>query len=207
MSNLTREIARVEGDVDLIHCDVMDGHFVPNLTFGPPVIKAIKRVSRGIPLDVHLMIERPLDWIGRFLDAGLGEGDFLTFHVETQDDPSTGLEQIRRAGVGAGLSMKPKTEWGSVQGFIGRLNLILVMTVEPGFGGQTFMPEMLKKVSALRESFGEGLVIGVDGGIDANTAPLAQAAGADLLVAGKAIFGEPSPCEAAKRIRQSCSVA
>lgn len=204
MANFERAIEIVAGAVDYIHCDVMDAHFVPNLTFGAPVIKAIKRVSQGIPLDVHLMIEKPIRWLPRFLEAGLGKGDFLTFHYEAEADPVMGLELIRAAGVGAGLSIKPKTSIANWTTFVGKLDQVLVMTVEPGFGGQSFMRDMLPKITAARAMFGEEVLIAVDGGIDATTAPEAYGAGAELLIAGNAVYGKPDPAEAARKIRATC---
>jgi ribulose-phosphate 3-epimerase len=203
MANFTRSIERVAREVDYIHCDVMDAHFVPNLTFGPPVVKAIKKASLGIPLDVHLMIERPIYWIPRFLEAGLDARDFLTFHIEAEEHCQPGLEIIRKAGVGAGLSIKPKTSFDALRPFEGLLDQVLVMTVEPGFGGQSFMADMLEKIRAARQVFKNDVLIGVDGGIDVKTAPLAASAGANLLVAGNAIFGWSRPAYAAKRIRKA----
>ena len=204
MARLAYSIERVAAEADIIHCDVMDGHFVPNLTFGPPIIKAIKRASQGVPLDVHLMIESPVNWIKRFLDAGLSSGDYLTFHIEADADPRPGLVQIREAGVGAGLSVKPKTPFETLIPYKDMLDQILVMTVEPGFGGQAFMGECLTKVVEARKLLGPGKVVAVDGGIDPITAPRAFLAGADLLVAGNAVYGKPRPLAAIRRIREAC---
>jgi len=204
MANFERAIESVIGAVDYIHCDVMDAHFVPNLTFGAPVIKAIKRVSQGVPLDVHLMIEKPIRWIPRFLETGLGPGDFLTFHSEAESEPVIGLDLIRTSGVGAGLSVKPKSSIRSWKGLIGKLDQVLIMTVEPGFGGQAFMRDMLPKITEARAMFGDKCTIAVDGGIDAATAPDAYRAGADLLIAGNAVYGKPNPAEAARMIRNAC---
>lgn len=203
MARLARGIEQVAGEADVIHCDVMDGHFVPNLTFGPPVVKAIKRVSLGIPLDVHLMIDSPLKWLDRYLDAGLDGNDYLTFHWEAEKNVHPGIERIRSAGVHPGLSIKPNTDINSVAEYLPLLDLCLVMTVEPGFGGQAFMAGMLPKVSAARGLMRREAVVAVDGGIDVGTAPLAAAAGANLLVAGNAVYGAKRPKLAIRSIRSA----
>lgn len=195
-SRLQSEIEEVErGGCDWLHVDVMDGHFVPNLTIGPVVIRAIRKCTR-LPLDVHLMIEEPLRYLEAFREAG---ADGLTVHVEAcQDTPQT-LQAIRKLGAQAGISLRPKTPVEKIFPFLGELDLVLVMTVEPGFGGQRFMPEMLAKIRALRPRF-QGK-ISVDGGIDRQTAPQAIASGADILVAGSAIFGQKDRTQAIKDLR------
>jgi len=204
MADFRAAVKSVAREVDYIHCDVMDGHFVPNLTFGPPVIKAIKKIAGGVPLDVHLMIEKPIRWIPRFLDSGLREGDYLTFHLEAESDPRPGLQLIRDARVGAGLSIKPATPVGALLKFAHLLDQALIMTVEPGFGGQSFRRDMLPKVTAMRIVMDDAAVVAVDGGVDISTAPEAYIAGANLLIAGSSIYGAPRPAAAAKRIRQAC---
>jgi len=206
MADLAGSIGSIEDAVDYIHCDVMDGHFVPNLTFGPPVIKAIKRVS-AVPLDVHLMIERPGAWIERFLGAGLGRGDYLTFHIEAEPDPSEAIGVIRAAGVGAGLSIKPGTPFGAIEPWLDRVDQVLVMTVEPGFGGQAFIAEMLPRIAETKARLVGECLLAVDGGIDGRTAPLAAKQGARLLVAGKAIYGERDPKSAAEELRRAATIA
>jgi ribulose-phosphate 3-epimerase len=175
---------------DVLHLDVMDGHFVPNLTFGPAVVKAVKRVSR-LPLDVHLMIEAPERWLDEYADAG---ADWLTFHVEACRDPAAALERIRALGVRPGITLRPGTPFADVEPFLDRVDLVLIMTVEPGFGGQSYLTEQeakLRRARELRAARGLDFVIEVDGGVGRDTAPRAVAAGAELLVAGSALFGDP----------------
>jgi ribulose-phosphate 3-epimerase len=195
-SRLKAEIEEVErGGCDWLHVDVMDGHFVPNLTIGPVVIQWIRKASR-LPLDVHLMIEEPIHYLAAFRKAG---ADGLTIHVEACQDVQKTLQSVRALGAKVGLSLRPKTPLEKVLPFLGDLDQALVMTVEPGFGGQKFMPEMLEKVKQLRSRF-KGR-IAVDGGIDAETAPQAVAAGADVLIAGTAIFGQKDRAMAIKSLR------
>jgi ribulose-phosphate 3-epimerase len=195
-SRLQEEIREVErGGSDLLHVDVMDGHFVPNLTIGPVVIQWIKKCA-SLPLDVHLMIEEPLRSLESFRKAG---SDSLTVHVEACRDVGKTLETIRSLGAQVGMSLRPGTPVEKLYPYLERLDLVLVMTVEPGFGGQSFMPEMLEKVRALRGRF-KGK-ISVDGGISAETAPQALAAGADVLVAGTAIFGQKDRARAIRTLR------
>ena len=195
-SHLSEEIKEVEkGGCDWLHVDVMDGHFVPNLTVGPVVISWIRKCTR-LPLDVHLMIDEPIRYVEGFRKAG---SDRITVHVEACREVSKTLDSIRALGAEAGISLRPKTAVESVFPFLNRLNLVLVMTVEPGFGGQRFMPEMLEKVRELRARF-KGK-ISVDGGIDSQTAPQAIAAGADVLVAGTAIFGQKDRAQAIQSLR------
>lgn len=208
-ARLGEVVTHIASGVDLIHCDVMDGHFVPNLTFGPLIVKTIKRVS-PVPLDVHLMIEKPGDWVKRYLDCGLDDRDYLTFHLEAEEDPKSGLETIRGAGVKAGLAIKPATAFDRVIPYVPLINILLIMTVEPGFGGQKFMEDMLIKVENARAVLPPEIVIAVDGGIDRYTAPRAVRAGAKLLVVGNALFSQPDPLREAKLIRDAaeleCSV-
>ncbi len=191
-SRLADEIHKVEeAGADWLHIDVMDGHFVPNLTIGPVVVEAIRRVSR-IPLDVHLMIDHPEQYLKPFLDAG---AHYLTAHIEapglqSQDVTAKTLEAIRKAGARAGLSIRPRTAAAVLTPFLEALDLILVMTVEPGFGGQPFMPEAVPKVRELRQRF-KGR-IAVDGGINGETGRTCREAGADVLVAGTYVFRSSS---------------
>ena len=193
---LAEEIRDVEkGGCDSIHVDVMDGHFVPNLTIGPPVIRWIRKVTK-LPLDVHLMIEEPLHYLNDFKKAG---SDWITIHVEAAREVDKTLKAVKAAGAKVGLSLRPKTGLQEIEPFLKQLDLVLVMTVEPGFGGQAFMPEMLEKVKALRPKF-SGL-ISVDGGIQAENAGRAVRAGADILVAGTSIFGKPDRGKAIGALR------
>lgn len=183
-SRLTDEIRDVEtGGCDIIHVDVMDGHFVPNLTIGPVVIKWIRGVTK-LPLDVHLMIDEPARYLKDFKSAG---SDWITIHVEACRDVKGTLAQIKALGAKSGISLRPKTPLEAIKPYLSLVDLVLVMTVEPGFGGQSFMPEMIEKVRELRPIF-NGL-ISVDGGIAAPTIQVARQAGADIFVAGSAIFG------------------
>jgi ribulose-phosphate 3-epimerase len=197
-SRLAEEIREVEkAGCDSIHVDVMDGHFVPNLTIGPPVIQWIRKVTK-LPLDVHLMIEEPSQSIEDYRKAG---ADWLTIHVESTDKVAEALDQIKKLGAKVGLSLRPKTPLAALKPFLEKLDLVLIMTVEPGFGGQAFMPDMMPKVEALRPQF-SGL-ISVDGGINAQTARAAIQAGADILVAGSAIFGHKNRAQAIQSLRDS----
>jgi len=184
-ANLERDIKKVEdAGADWLHVDVMDGHFVPNITIGVPVVKSIKNVSR-IPLDVHLMIENPEKYIPAFADAG---ADILTFHYEAADDVNKTVELIKSYGVKAGISIKPKTAPDKILEYLPIVDLILVMTVEPGFGGQKFMHECAEKLPIIKQKAGENLIIQVDGGINAETARICTGYGANSLVAGNYIY-------------------
>ncbi len=187
-SNLGAEIDRVtQAGADWIHVDVMDGHFVPNLTIGMPVVKSIKTKCK-IPLDVHLMIEKPERYIEEFIKAG---ADYLTLHVESTDKLEDALKKIKSLGCKAGITLRPKTDLDLIKPFMGLVDLVLVMTVEPGFGGQSFMHEQMSKISELKNWRSQKLgnyLIEVDGGINAETSIVCVAAGADVLVAGNAVF-------------------
>jgi ribulose-phosphate 3-epimerase len=188
-ARLGEEVRRaVAGGVDSIHLDVMDGHFVDNITIGPVAVEAL-RPHATLPFHSHLMISEPLRYVGPFVDAG---SDVVAFHVEAQDEPGAVIDAIRRAGGGAGLALNPETPASAVLPYLDRLELLLVMTVHPGWGGQPFMPEVLPKLAALRseaERRGLDLAIGVDGGINLETIGGAHAAGGDVLVAGNALYG------------------
>jgi ribulose-phosphate 3-epimerase len=199
-AKLGDELAIVDPALDWVHCDVMDNHFVPNLTFGPLLVGATRRLTRAF-VDVHLMMERPWVMVEEFRKAG---ADLITVHVEACPETREVLRQIRATGSKAGLSLKPGTPWNAVAPYLPDLDLLLVMTVEPGFGGQAFMPEMLEKVSAARaerERKHLQFVIEVDGGINAKTAKLARAAGADVFVAGNSVFRAPDPRAALAGLR------
>ena len=189
-ANLERDIHDLEKNgADIVHVDIMDGIFVPNISIGIPVVAALRKVT-DLPLDVHLMIDRPLRYVERFCIAG---ADLVCIHVEADSEANTraALKAIRACGKQAGLSLKPGTGWEAALPFVEDVDLLLVMTVEPGFGGQKFMSDMLPKLSKLREvmdEFGLPCTMEVDGGINPMTATLAAAAGADMLVAGSDVF-------------------
>jgi len=188
-ARLGEEVRRaVAGGVDSIHLDVMDGHFVDNITMGPGVVEAL-RPHATLPYHSHLMISEPLRYVDAFVDAG---SDVVAFHVEAQDDPGAVIDAIHRTGRGAGLALNPETPASAVLPYLDRLELLLVMTVHPGWGGQPFMTEVLPKLAALRseaERRGLDLTIGVDGGVNLETIGGAHAAGGDVLVAGHALYG------------------
>jgi ribulose-phosphate 3-epimerase len=187
-ANLEKEIKMVsEAGADWIHVDVMDGHFVPNLTIGIPVVESLKRVSQ-IPLDVHLMIEKPERFVKAFVKAG---ADNLTIHVEATKDPAAVLKEIRQLGAKAGLTLRPGTRIEEVLPFLDLVDLVLVMTVEPGFGGQGFMVNQVEKISRLRQEIDSRklkCLIEVDGGVNAET--ISHLKEVDVLVAGSYIFSK-----------------
>ncbi len=194
------------GGADYIHVDVMDGHFVPNLTIGPPVIKALKRVATK-PLDVHLMIDNADSTIDWYLDAG---ADILTVHVESCPHLHRTLTRIREAGASPAVSVNPATSVDQLIEVLGIVDMILIMSVNPGFGGQSFIDRTVEKVGELAWMCGElGLspLIQVDGGINTTTAPLVAEAGARCLVAGNAVFCEPDPVAAITAIRNAAQAA
>ena len=185
-ARLGEEVRAVESaGADWIHVDVMDGIFVPNLTIGAPVVKCLRPVTK-LPLDVHLMIDRPERFIEDFARAG---ADYLTIHVESTENPEAVLKQIRELGVKPGITLRPRTPIEQVKPFLSLVDLVLVMTVEPGFGGQSFMHEQIAKLTYLRKEFKSAHLnplVEVDGGINAQTAPLVK--DADVLVAGNFVF-------------------
>lgn len=203
-AKLGSEISDVErGGADWIHVDVMDGHFVPNITIGPLVVEAIRPVTT-LPLDVHLMIEQPDRYIDAFARAG---ADGISVHAETCPHLHRTLHYIKEQGVRAGVVLNPATPLGALDYVMDAslLDMVLIMTVNPGFGGQAFIPAMLPKISELRQRLNasglEHVDIEVDGGINAETAPQVIAAGANVLVAGNAIFNQPDRADAIRRIR------
>ncbi len=187
-ANLEKEIKQVEqAGADWLHIDVMDGHFVPNITIGVPVVKSIKRVT-NLTLDVHLMIEHPEKYIDAFADSG---ADIITVHYEAdgvKENTEKVLNQIKTKGVLAGLSIKPKTKANEIKQYINLADLILVMTVEPGFGGQTFMHDCAEKLKIIKPLQTDGQYLQVDGGINEETAKICKDFGANSLVAGSYIF-------------------
>jgi ribulose-phosphate 3-epimerase len=192
-----------EAGAQLIHVDVMDGHFVPNITIGPPVVKSIRKATK-LPLDVHLMISDPDKYIPAFAEAG---ADMLTVHAEATVHLDRTLNFIRSQRVGVGVSINPATPVSTVQHALGLADMLLIMTVNPGFGGQKFIPYTLEKIREARqviENRRYACVIEVDGGIDSETLPDVVRAGAEVLVAGSAIFHAPDP---ARKIKEMLEIA
>lgn len=206
-ARLADAVARVEaGGADLLHVDVMDGHFVPNITIGVPVVAALKRVTH-IPLDVHLMISDPDRYLEAFVDAGAA---MLTVHAEVLPHLHRTLTRIRELGARAGVAVNPSTTVDSIRDVAREMDHLLVMSVNPGFSGQSFIPHSIEKVASARELLIRArstAVIEVDGGVDTTNAAALVEAGASILVAGSAVFGAADPAEATRALRRSAGVA
>lgn len=199
-SKLGEETIRMErAGADWIHLDVMDAHFVPNLTFGAPIVGAIRRYTK-LPFDVHLMISEPLRYVDDFLKAG---ADIISFHLEAESSVHETLRAIREGGAKPAVAIKPKTPVEAVLPFLDELDMVLVMTVEPGFGGQSFMEPMMGKVRSLKS---RGVFVEVDGGINPQTAVLAKQAGVDACVAGTSVFHAPDAAKAIASLREGNGV-
>lgn len=192
----------LDAGADMLHFDVMDGHFVPNISFGVPVLKSLHASIPDAVYDVHLMIRDPLSYIQPFAKAG---ASIITFHIESDSPVQQTIDAIHAAGCGAGLSVKPGTPVQAVLPYLDQLELVLVMSVEPGFGGQSFMPSALDKLRVLKAQAQERglskLWLEVDGGIAQDTGALCVQAGANLLVAGSAVYGKPSPADAVRELK------
>lgn len=199
-ARLAEEIAVVaSAGVSMVHLDVMDGHFVPNITIGPPVIAKLRKCS-NLVFDTHLMISEPGKYAEHFVEAG---ADHITFHIEVADEPQRLIDKLHDLGCSAGICLNPETPVEAIEGVGPLCDMVLVMTVRPGFGGQEFMPEAAKKISRVREIVGPDIRIEVDGGIDAQTTPIVVSYGADTLVAGNAIFAKTDRIAAINAIREA----
>ena len=195
-SSLRAEIKKIEkAGADMVHIDIMDGHFVPNITIGPPVVRDIRKLTK-LPLDVHLMIQEPEKYIDEFKKAGSG---IITIHAESKGDIKALLARIKSLGLKAGISLRPKNGLDLIKDYLGGADMVLMMTVEPGFGGQKFMKEVLPKIKRLRTIYEKD--IEVDGGINKETARDAIEAGANVLVAGTFVFGSKDVRQAIKDLR------
>lgn len=204
-ADLGHEVDRVRPEADVLHVDIMDGHFVQNLTIGPPVVRWIRRHS-DLYLDCHLMMDNPAQYLEAFQDAG---ANGCSVHVEIGRTEEL-IEQMRDLGLDVGLAVNPETPFEAFEPWLDKLDLLLLMTVHPGFGGQSFMSEVVPKIARARQAIdalGAAVALEVDGGIDTTTAPIVANAGARLLVAGSAIFGHDDPVAEARSIREAASAA
>ena len=203
-ANLAAELQRIEGAADWAHVDVMDGHFVPNLTLGLPVVEALLR-STSLPVDCHLMIEDPDRWAPAYAEAGAGS---VTFHVEAAAAPVRLARALRSAGARAGMALKPATPVEPYVDLLPELDMLLVMTVEPGFGGQRFLDVVVPKIRRAKEAIGDlDVWLQVDGGVSAETVEVCAEAGADVLVAGSAVYGAADPAAAVEALRAQAAAA
>ena len=200
--HLADQLAMLEqGGADALHLDIMDGHFVPNLTYGFPLVEAMRKLTR-LPLELHLMIDNPAPYLARYRDAG---ADGMTIHIEAVADPREALGQIRDLGAEAGLALNPPTPLSAIEPYLAACDVILVMSVMPGFGGQSFEPVAVDKVRQLRGRLSAGQVIEVDGGINDETIAQCAAAGANWFVAGSAVFGASNPAVEVQRLTELAS--
>ena len=200
-SDLRLALSYIEGVADLVHLDVMDGNFVPNITFGPLVVKAVRSIT-SMPLDVHLMVAHPAEFVEDFMDAG---ADWVSFHAEVTRHPGEILGLIRKRGCKAGMVISPQTPASRLFDYLDLVDYVLVMTVMPGFGGQAIIPEALSKVAEIKEEAarqGLSIEVEVDGGVKTENLPMVLAAGADIVVVGSSIYSQPDPRASAREIRR-----
>ncbi|MBQ3054190.1 MAG: ribulose-phosphate 3-epimerase [Clostridia bacterium] len=198
IANLESQIKMVENaGAEYLHLDIMDAHFVPNLSFGPCVIESIRKHSKMV-YDVHLMMENPIDYIDPFAKAG---ADIITFHVEAKSNLDDCINKIHSHNIKAGIVIKPDTDVKEFEEYYDKVEMVLVMSVYPGFGGQKFMPEVLEKVTYIREKMGKDFDIEIDGGVGPANAEAIIKAGANVLVAGSAVFGAENPSEVIKAMK------
>lgn len=203
-AHLGREVAALEkANVKALHLDVMDGHFVPNFTYGLPLVEAFRGLTE-LPLDVHMMVSRPAEWVERFAEAG---ADSMTIHVEAEGDTAATLQQIRDLGCGVGLALNPQTPLRDIEPYLGLCDIVLVMSVSPGFGGQSFEPVALEKLKQLRQQLGNRVLLEVDGGVNLSTAGDCAASGADLFVVGSAIFKTDDYGQSVAQLNESIATA
>ena len=206
LGRLREQVERaVEGGAEWIHVDVMDGHFVPNLTFGAPIISALRRITDR-PIDVHLMVYHPEHYITEFAEAG---ASVFTFHPEAAVHVQRHLAAVRERGMLAGLALNPSTPVAHLEEVVDDLDLVLIMSVNPGYGGQSYLPaatEKIRRVRALLDRAGSRAALEVDGGITTETIAEAWSAGADTVVAGTAVFGVPDPAQAVRELQRRCAV-
>lgn len=199
-SRLGEEIAAIEHDADLLHLDIMDGHFVPNITFGMPVIESIRKGSE-LPFDCHIMTTNPSEYLEELRASG---ADLITMHIEALPDPTQAIERARKLEVGIGLVISPHTPFSALEPWVEECDMVLIMSVHPGFGGQSFIPDVLGKVEEARkwvDSHGLATDVQIDGGINPENASTVVSAGANVLVAGSSVFGQADPADAVRRLR------
>lgn len=202
-SKMGEEIDKIRS-ADLIHCDVMDGNFVPNISFGPKMVKDIKKLT-SLPLDVHLMIDRPERYLDNFIDAG---ADYLVIHLESTDMAAECLEKIKSKGIKCGMAISPDTPVSQIKPYLKDLDLALLMSVYPGFSGQKFLPqslERLKELTQLRDSINSNCLIQVDGGVGESNINQLYNLGADIVVTGNAVFAHPDPAARIKELKDLCA--
>lgn len=203
LARLGEELKRLGTEADGLHLDIMDGHFVPNLSFGPPLVRAVASLPHHPRLDAHLMVERPGDFIASLAAAGVY---LFTFHIESCRYPHRLAAEVRDRGMEVGVALNPATPLSVLDHLLERVDRVLLMTVDPGFGGQAFLPETLPKIAALADRIrrlGRPVELAVDGGINPKTAGAVLRAGADVLVAGSAVFGHEDPLEAIRELRRA----